>query len=474
MMKQQNVFLRFMAQVMDVGLTVTAFLASFPIREHLRAIQPFGKVIYSNEYYVSLVLVVLLWWLIFDVQNAYRGQRYTTLLNELKIILRTVFLGTVSLVIIGYILKIHLPPRSHYAIFLVVNIILLTLGKSFIHYLSEYLRLKGINRRSVLIVGAGSQAHQYIQTIRQSADWDMDLIGFIDKDPKKQGKKFSGAEVLGTPKDLPKIMHHFAIDEIVFALPTHALEEAQDMLTFCEQEGVKTTIVSNFFSGLIAKVQAEVIHGLPVLTYSTAPLKEWELLVKRFFDIIVSSFLLILTFPLQVSIAILIKLTSKGPIFYRWQVVGLNKKRFTGYKFRTMVRNADQLKKQLLDQNEMNGVVFKIKKDPRVTWLGRILRKFSLDELPQLWSVLRGDMSLVGPRPPLVSELELFESWHRRKLSVKPGLTCLWQIRGRSNIKDFNDWVKLDLEYIDNWSFWLDIKILLQTIPVVLFGRGAH
>ena len=176
----------------------------------------------------------------------------------------------------------------------------------------------------------------------------------------------------------------------------------------------------------------------------------------------------------MLTIAILIKLTSKGPIFYKWKVVGLNKKRFTGYKFRTMVDNADQLKQELMERNEMNGVVFKIKGDPRITSIGRLLRKFSLDELPQLWSVFKGDLSCVGPRPPLASELEKFESWHRRKLSVKPGLTCLWQIRGRSKIKDFNDWVKLDLEYIDNWSLWLDFKIMMKTIPVVLMGRGAQ
>jgi exopolysaccharide biosynthesis polyprenyl glycosylphosphotransferase len=411
--------------------------------------------------------------LIFDLNNAYQAQRYTSFLNELKLIIRTVFFATVSLGIIGYTLKIKLPPRSIFAIFIIVNIVLLTLGKSFIHYLAEYLRLKGINRRSVLIVGAGNQARQFVQTIRQSADWDLDLIGFIDKDPRKLGKRFCGAEVLGTPKDMPSIMHRFPIDEIVFALPSHALEEAQDMLTFCEQEGVKTTIVSNFFSGLISKVQAEVIHGLPVLTYSTTPLKEWELLVKRVFDIAISFTAMLLFSPLMICIIILIKSTSKGPVFYRWQVVGLNKKRFTGYKFRTMVQNADELKAQLLAQNEMDGIVFKIKHDPRITWFGRFLRKFSLDELPQLWSVLKGDMSLVGPRPPLVSELEQFESWHRRKLSVKPGLTCLWQIKGRSGIRDFNDWVRLDLEYIDNWSLWLDFKILLKTIPVVLLGKGA-
>jgi exopolysaccharide biosynthesis polyprenyl glycosylphosphotransferase len=195
--------------------------------------------------------------------------------------------------------------------------------------------------------------------------------------------------------------------------------------------------------------------------------------LKRFFDIVVAGILLTLLCPLFAFIALIIKLTSpEGPIFYRWKVVGLGERPFTGYKFRTMVPDADKLKDQLLNRNEMQGPVFKMKDDPRITPVGRFLRKYSLDELPQLWSVFKGDMSLVGPRPPLQSEWVQFESWQRRKLSVKPGITCLWQIAGRSEIHNFDEWVRLDLEYIDNWSLWLDFKILLLTIPAVLGGTG--
>jgi len=194
---------------------------------------------------------------------------------------------------------------------------------------------------------------------------------------------------------------------------------------------------------------------------------------KRTIDIIVSSIGLILLSPLLGLIALFVKFTSRGPIFYRWKVVGGNERPFTGYKFRSMVKDADKLKEKLLAQNEMTGAMFKMKNDPRVTPIGRFLRKFSLDELPQFWSVLKGEMSLVGPRPCLQTELPHFENWQRRKFSVKPGLTCLWQVSGRSDIKDFSKWAKMDLEYIDNWSLWLDFKILLKTIPVVLLGKGA-
>jgi len=196
--------------------------------------------------------------------------------------------------------------------------------------------------------------------------------------------------------------------------------------------------------------------------------------LKRGMDVILSLVGLILLFPVFVVLALLVRLTSEGPIFYEWRVLGERARPFVGYKFRTMVPNADQLKRELLAKNEMTGPVFKMRDDPRVTPVGRWLRKFSLDELPQLWSVLKGDMSLVGPRPPSAEEFAAFKPWQRGKLAVVPGITCLWQVEGRSEITDFDEWAALDLEYIRNWSLWLDLKILLKTIPVVIAGRGAY
>lgn len=196
--------------------------------------------------------------------------------------------------------------------------------------------------------------------------------------------------------------------------------------------------------------------------------------LKRSMEVLIASVSLVLLFPLFVLIALAVKLTSTGALFYRWQVIGRNRRPFVGYKFRTMVENADELKAKLLDQNEMTGPVFKIKDDPRVTRVGGFLRKYSLDELPQLWSVLKGDMSLVGPHPPLQSEGDYFQEWHWRKLSVKPGITCLWQVNGRSHIQDFDEWVRMDLWYIDHWSLWLDLKILIRTVPAVILGKGAY
>ena len=204
--------------------------------------------------------------------------------------------------------------------------------------------------------------------------------------------------------------------------------------------------------------------------------RKWDNVVfmscKRGFDVCISALLLVLLAPLFAALALGVKLTSRGPVFYRWKVVGKGGRPFTAYKFRSMHANADELKGQLESSNEMRGPVFKLSADPRVTRFGAWLRRYSLDELPQLWSVLRGDMSLVGPRPPLVSEYIRFTEYQKQKLMVKPGITCLWQVNGRNKVNDFDEWVKLDLEYIRNWSLWLDIKILLKTFGAVLAGTG--
>ncbi len=202
------------------------------------------------------------------------------------------------------------------------------------------------------------------------------------------------------------------------------------------------------------------------------PPPSWQRFVKRLMDALGAGALLIFLAPVLVLIALAVKFSSRGPVLYRWHVVGKGGRPFTGYKFRTMIENADELKQQLLEQNEMQGPVFKIKNDPRITTVGRVLRKFSLDELPQLWSVLKGDMSLVGPRPPLQNEYASFTEFQKQKLSVKPGITCLWQIAGRNEIRDFDEWVRLDLAYIQNWSLWLDVKILWRTFFAVLRGTG--
>jgi exopolysaccharide biosynthesis polyprenyl glycosylphosphotransferase len=242
----------------------------------------------------------------------------------------------------------------------------------------------------------------------------------------------------------------------------------------CELEGVEAWLVADFFTTQISRTTFDDFYGRPVMVFRSTPETSWKLIIKQVMDFVGALVGVVLLSPLLVGTALLIKLTSPGPVLFRQLRSGLNGSPFTIYKFRTMVTNAEQLKHELEAMNEMTGPVFKVSQDPRITRFGKWLRRTSVDELPQLFNVLRGQMSLVGPRPLPVDEVRRFhDPAHRRRLSVKPGITCLWQISGRSEIKEFKDWVRLDLEYIDNWSLWLDVNILLRTLPAVLRATGA-
>jgi exopolysaccharide biosynthesis polyprenyl glycosylphosphotransferase len=246
----------------------------------------------------------------------------------------------------------------------------------------------------------------------------------------------------------------------------------KQIFLMCEELGIRTRVAMNIFPNRVARLEVEELEGVPFLTFTTTPSNEAQLASKRILDVAVSMMLLVLTMPVLLIAALAIRLTSPGSILFKQERIGLNGRIFTLYKFRTMIDNAHELRGEVNHLNEMTGPVFKAKDDPRVTPIGRWLRKFSLDEVPQLWNVLKGDMSLVGPRPPIPEEVASYHRWHRRRLSMKPGLTCLWQVSGRNDI-DFDRWMQLDLQYIDNWSPSLDLKILLRTIPAVLSGKGA-
>jgi exopolysaccharide biosynthesis polyprenyl glycosylphosphotransferase len=275
--------------------------------------------------------------------------------------------------------------------------------------------------------------------------------------------------------DLINLLHEHSVNGVILNAKHNHFEQVESAIRTCELEGVEVWLVADFFKTQISRSSLDDFHGRPVLVFSTAPQASWQSVLKQLIDFTVALLMVIVLSPVFVLIGVLIKVNSRGPILFRQQRCGLNGHPFTIFKFRTMETNAEQRKHELAAMNEMSGPVFKMKNDPRITRVGRFLRKFSLDEFPQLFNVLRGEMSLVGPRPLPVDEVKRFDDLaHRRRLSVKPGLTCLWQVSGRNNVSDFRDWVRLDLEYIDNWSLWLDMKILWRTIPIVLVGTGAQ
>ena len=284
--------------------------------------------------------------------------------------------------------------------------------------------------------------------------------------------------VLGSYEDIPALTarDHHVIDEVLIAPSGRRLHDLQDLepvFLALEEQGIVTRLVVNFLPRSLSGLSFDELGGLPLLTFSTAPHDEVVLFVRRAVELVLAGLLLLLLSPVLLAIAIAIKLDSPGPVLFRQLRCGLHGRPFTFLKFRSMRVDAEALKKQLAPYNEMDGPAFKMTNDPRVTPLGRFLRRTSLDELPQLWNIIRGDMSVVGPRPAVLEEVRQYEPWQRRRLSMKPGLTCLWQVNGRNELT-FEEWMRLDLEYIDNWSLWLDVKIAFKTIPAVLLGRGAR
>jgi exopolysaccharide biosynthesis polyprenyl glycosylphosphotransferase len=335
------------------------------------------------------------------------------------------------------------------------------------------IRKRGYNYRNVLVVGTGSRARQFMSLIKRRGEWGLKVVGVIDEDAAPACPEVDGHRVLGSLRDAEQILHEHVIDEVVFIIPHSWFGKIEEVIALCETEGIRVNVAVDVFDRKFAKARQTALEEFLLLQLDRTPIKTWQLFVKGAVDIALSGALLVLLSPVFVLVALATKATSKGPVLWRQTRCGLNGRKFTLYKFRTMVEHAESLLPELRARNEMKGPVFKMADDPRVTPLGRVLRKFSVDELPQLWNVFKRDMSIVGPRPPLPEEVKAYSSWQRRRLSMRPGITCLWQVQGRNRITDFDEWARLDLHYIDHWSIFADLRILAKTVPAVLFAIGA-
>jgi exopolysaccharide biosynthesis polyprenyl glycosylphosphotransferase len=316
-------------------------------------------------------------------------------------------------------------------------------------------------RRRFLLVGSHEETGRMRAELRNKSPEAMDVVAELDLNTT-------------TIERLVELLHDHSINGVIISAKRSFFDQVEAAVRVCELEGVEVWLMADFFKTQISRTTFDDFYGHAIMVFRAVPEASWASVAKHLIDFFGAAALLVVFAPVLMLVALLVKLTSPGPIFFRQQRSGLNGRPFTLYKFRTMVTNAEQLKHELAAMNEMSGPVFKVTNDPRITPFGKFLRKYSLDEFPQLLNVVRGEMSLVGPRPLPVDEVKRFhDPAHRRRLSVKPGLTCLWQVSGRNKVKDFKDWVRLDLEYIDNWSLWLDVKILCRTLPVVLTGAGA-
>jgi exopolysaccharide biosynthesis polyprenyl glycosylphosphotransferase len=455
----------------DIALVATAFAAAYRTRailplEHNFFLRPDQNALVLGFSVVAWVLIGL-WLEIYEKLDS--GHPLIVLRDSA----RQCGYGALCLVVFEYVLRLDLS-RSFLLLFSAYAWVLILMFRLLAARLVGLIRREFAGPHYVMVVGTGERAVRLARALERSAEYGIRLRGFL-------------AEAAGAPpaialsenypvrpvSDLPVVLRQHVVDEIIFAVGSESLADLEEVFLLCDEEGVRTRVAVDFFPHVNSTVSLDRFGATPLLTFSAAPYDEIRLLAKRLIDFAIAAAAMVVLAPLMAAIALLVRLTSPGPVIFRQVRCGLNGRRFTFYKFRSMCANAEEMKAAIAHLNTRDGVVFKIPDDPRLTPIGRYLRKFSIDEWPQLWNVLRGDMSLVGPRPAVPDEVDRYQRWQRRRLRMRPGLTCLWAISGRDNV-DFETWMKMDMQYIDNWSLALDWKILLRTIPRVLTGRGAN
>lgn len=411
-----------------------------------------------------------LWLLIFpstplllETQGFYNRPWLPTMKQTFFPALKACIISTVGIMTVVFLFRNegNLVARSIVLMYGFMSFILLILKEELIR-LAILQQLENARfKRKIILIGTPEDTRKFETDLKGKSHESIDVIAHLD---------LNNTSI----QELVQLLHDHSVNGVVITAKHTYFGQIEKAILACELEGVEVWLSADFFKTQISHTTVDDFYGLPMMVFRSAPEASWQGVAKEVLDILGAMVLLILLSPLLVGVALAIRLTSPGPVLFRQERSGLNGEPFTMLKFRSMVSDAEQLKQELEALNEMSGPVFKVSNDPRVTPIGRFIRKYSIDEFPQLINVVRGEMSLVGPRPLPVDEVRRFDDFsHRRRLSVKPGLTCLWQISGRNNVKDFKTWVRLDLEYIDNWSFWLDLKIIIKTIPVVLLGTGA-
>jgi exopolysaccharide biosynthesis polyprenyl glycosylphosphotransferase len=425
--------------------------------------------------FVILALAFLICHIVCTVCGLYMSRRLSSRRAEMLDVVKAVTLSVACFVAIGSVFSIRMITVPFLTLYWIVTITVLCGSRLALRFILARVRVRGRNLRFMLIIGTNPRAVDFARRISQSRDRGYRILGFVDDEwPGMAEFRKKEFQLVSNYDGLKEFLRRNVVDEVTVYLPFGSFyAHCQEVADLCQQHGIMMRFNSDVFGVKAVHRRAEEFDGDHFIATSTGISEGWPTAAKRAFDIVVSAGLLVLVSPALIAAAIAIKMTSPGSVFFLQHRIGLNKRKFKIYKLRTMVANAEKLIGALENQNEAQGPVFKIKDDPRITLVGRFLRRSSIDELPQLLNVLRGDMSLVGPRPLPVRDYEGFDKdWQRRRFSVKPGITCLWQVNGRSGIS-FDQWMLLDLQYMDEWSLWLDLKILARTVPAVLKGQGA-
>jgi exopolysaccharide biosynthesis polyprenyl glycosylphosphotransferase len=451
-------------QLLDACLFALSFWLAYQVRSNEDIIDLFGLVPWTTpfEVYVKLYLILIpAAPLILEGQGFYARSPFCPRGTTAWMLFKGCFFTTLGLVLTMYLFQIPPVARGVVVWFGAISFLLVFAKEEALRWAASTRMAQAQYRRRVILVGAGQETERMEAELKAKSEKEVEILARVD--------------LSTTPVHrLVEMLHEYSINAVILSARHAYFEQVEAAIRACELEGVEAWLVADFFKTQVSRTSFDDFYGWPVLVFRSTPESSWQRVLKQLMDLAGSFLVLVVFSPLFAGIALLIKFTSPGPVLFCQKRSGINGQPFTIYKFRTMVTNAEQLQHELAAMNEMTGPVFKVTNDPRITPIGKSLRKLSLDELPQFFNVLRGEMSLVGPRPLPVDEVKRFyDLAHRRRLSVKPGITCLWQISGRNNVSDFKDWVRLDLEYIDNWSLWLDIKILLRTLPAVFAGTGA-
>jgi exopolysaccharide biosynthesis polyprenyl glycosylphosphotransferase len=428
--------------------------------------------------FIVFFALLWLWHIIFSMFGLYDSKRLASRVAEAMDITKATTLAALVLGLASVLLKFRMVTLGFVLIFWAFSTSVGVMSRLLIRFWLGTLRARGRNLRDLLIVGSNSRAIEFAKTIRARPELGYRILGFADESwTGVEELQKNGWSLICSLEDLPRFLRRSVVDEVVLAVPMRSFHNyASEIAATCEQQGIFLRVLSDLFNLKYRPSMDEDYEGSALITHYSGIEEGWPMAIKRSLDLSLSLMLLIAIAPILILTAILIKVTSPGPVLFVQRRIGMSKRTFNIYKFRTMVMNAEDKLSEIEHLNEVSGPVFKIKNDPRLTPIGKFLRKTSIDELPQLINVVSGDMSLVGPRPLQLRDYELFteagEDWQRCRFSVRPGITCLWQVNGRSSLP-FHKWMELDLQYVRNWSLWLDLQILAKTIPAVLRGSGA-
>ena len=460
--------------VMVISFAIATY-ATFNYQDAELSFESFLSMRIRIQNFVLFMGFLFAWWFIFSAFGLYRSTRVSRLSKESFNILKATSIGALLFWGAAVLFNISMITSSFIFVFWVVSTFIDISIRHILSQILKWFRLRQRNLRFMLIVGTNERAVRFYKKIESRPELGYRLLGFVENrwEGNPEFKK-SGYSIVTNCDRFSSFVRENIVDEVIVCLPVRSYyNQILSISKICEEHGIIVRHFSGIYDLNIAHSEINHFEDLSFVTHYTGSITGGQVLIKRIIDILLSLFLLAASSLLFLSVALLIKSTSPGPVFFVQERIGLNKRRFNLYKFRTMIPDAEQKQAELERFNEISGPVFKIANDPRITSIGKFLRKTSMDELPQLYNVLIGDMSVVGPRALPVRDYNGFDQdWHRRRFSVRPGITCLWQVNGRSNIS-FDKWMELDLEYIDKWSLWLDLKILLKTIPAVISGSGA-